>query len=266
MKKIVCIIFTFILSLMLPMSTIASETAITVKVDGEKVNFDVQPIIENDRTLVPMRAIFEKLGAEVIWHEALGNVSATRGNITIWVTIGSNEMDKADNSKSLMPDKIKLDVPAKIISDRTFVPLRAISEAFDCDVDWDSNTSTVLIYTYEESSTPIVEKTPTPTAAPTTTATSKPVATEKPSNSDSTNADGKMSLTYSKAEKIIKKYIQKEIGDQYSDVTYTNNSIPVTMNNELVYEFILYSKSMQKDGQDGWIGTVYVHEDGSVTD
>lgn len=118
----------------------AEAMPITVYIDGQKVDFDVDPITEADRTLVPMRAIFEDLGAMVEWDEETQTASATRGDITISFTI-----DQPIMLKNGMP--ITLDVPARKIDDRTLVPLRAVSEAFSCRVDWNEETQKVSIST-----------------------------------------------------------------------------------------------------------------------
>ena len=99
------------------------------------------PITEKDRTLVPMRAIFEALGAEVEWENETQTATATKDGITVSVTIDSNRMLKNG-------EEIELDVPARLVEDsRTLVPLRAISEAFGCQVEWDEELQRVDIYT-----------------------------------------------------------------------------------------------------------------------
>ena len=72
----------------------ASTDVITVFVDGEQINFDVDPVTENDRTLVPMRAIFEALGATVTWDETTQTAIAVKDVNTIKITIDSNIMYK----------------------------------------------------------------------------------------------------------------------------------------------------------------------------
>ena len=114
---------------------------IMVFINKKQLNFDVPPITENDRTLVPMRAIFEALGAEVEWENETRTATATKNGITVSVTIDSNKMQKN-------AEEIKLDVPARLVGDsRTLVPLRAISEAFGCRVEWDEKLQRVDIYT-----------------------------------------------------------------------------------------------------------------------
>jgi len=104
---------------------------ITVFVDGVQVNFDQQPIIKDDRTLVPMRRIFEALDAEVFWDEPSQSVTAVHGTDVILFRIGKAELYKNGKLTYTMP------VPAQIINDRTLVPLRAVAESLGCDVAWD---------------------------------------------------------------------------------------------------------------------------------
>lgn len=111
---------------------------ITVKVNGSKVIFDQPPVLESGRTLVPLRAIFEALGASIGWDDATQTVTATKDEIEISLQIGSDKMYVNEDVKTL-------DVPAKLISSRTMVPVRAISEAFGCNVDWVDATQTVVI-------------------------------------------------------------------------------------------------------------------------
>ncbi|MBQ3110727.1 MAG: leucine-rich repeat protein [Clostridia bacterium] len=114
------------------------ERKITVNVNGETLITDVNPYIKNDRTLVPMRAIFEALGAEVSWDNDTRTAIGKKGNVEVKITIGENVLYKNGEA-------IELDAPAEITNDRTMVPVRAISEAFGCTVNWDNDTKTVEI-------------------------------------------------------------------------------------------------------------------------
>lgn len=114
-------------------------TEITVVIDGTKLEFpDQKPVIMSDRTLVPLRAIFEALGAEVDWDDETKTVLSKRDDTTISLTIGSDALFVNNVTKLI-------DVPAQIINDRTMVPIRAIAESFGCDVGWDGRTKTVII-------------------------------------------------------------------------------------------------------------------------
>ena len=111
---------------------------ISVKISGEKVDFDRDPVLYNDRTMVPMRKIFENLGARVEWDGASQTVTGTKGDRKVRVTVGSKLMYV--NSK-----EITLDTSPIMMSDRTLVPVRAVAEGLGCDVDWIERTSTVEI-------------------------------------------------------------------------------------------------------------------------
>lgn len=112
---------------------------ITVVMDGAEIEFpDQSPVIINDRTLVPVRAIFEALGADVYWLPESMKVVANTASVNVTMTIGQNEYFVNGERKTL-------DVPAMIINDRTLVPARAAAEAFSCDVGWDDSTKTVII-------------------------------------------------------------------------------------------------------------------------
>lgn len=115
-----------------------SNNDVKVKISGNTVFFDQNPIIYNDRTMVPMRKIFEELGAAVTWDGNTRTASGKRGDRTVKITVGSNKMYV--NSKS-----ITLDTAPIILSERTLVPVRAVAEGLGCDVDWIGDTSTVTI-------------------------------------------------------------------------------------------------------------------------
>lgn len=144
LKKIAAVLAAGLMGFSL---TAAAESAVKVFVDEVQLAFDVEPIIDNGRTLVPMRAIFEALGAEVAWNQETRTVTAERGDDVISITIDSNALYKND-------EKVEIDVPAKIVDGRTLVPIRAVSNSFDAEVNWDKATQSVLITT-EKSDTPV---------------------------------------------------------------------------------------------------------------
>lgn len=115
------------------------SSSISVVLNDTVLSFDQPPIIHNDRTLVPLRAIFEALGAAVDWDGNTKTVTAKKDDITITLTIGNYYFYKNGQ-------KIDIDVPGMIVNDRTLVPVRAISEAFNCDVEWDGTLKKVYIY------------------------------------------------------------------------------------------------------------------------
>lgn len=110
---------------------IKNESIISVSLNGSKIGFDVQPQIINDRTMVPLRSIFEALGATVEWDETTQQVTATKNKTLIKLKINEETMYVNDTS-------VHLDSPACLIEGRTLVPVRAISEALNCQVGYDS--------------------------------------------------------------------------------------------------------------------------------
>lgn len=118
-----------------PASVLAAPT---VLMDGRQLSFDVPPVIDNGRTLVPMAAIFSELGATVKWDGATQTVNAQKSDTLIVLTIGNNAASK--NGQTIM-----LDVPPKIIAGRTMVPLAFVGNALGAQVNWDGNTETVTI-------------------------------------------------------------------------------------------------------------------------
>ena len=138
MKKLLSIllVLTFVFSLCTV--TASAEENIRVIIDIKNVKFDVPPTIINGRTLVPLRAIFEALGATVEWDDATQTVTSEKGDTKISLTINSNIMTVNGEEKTL-------DVPATLIDSRTLVPLRFVSEALGCKVDWDGENNLVKI-------------------------------------------------------------------------------------------------------------------------
>ncbi len=119
-------------------NTTSTEPAIKVYVNKTLLSFDVNPIIENGRTLVPMSAIFSAMGASVSWNATNQTVTATKGSSKISLTIGA--------SSAVIDGKIKmLDVPAKILNGRTLVPLAFVGSAFNGRVSWDPDRRQVEV-------------------------------------------------------------------------------------------------------------------------
>ena len=120
---------------------------ITVTVNGRLVRFDQPPIAERNRVLVPVRAIFEAMGAEVTWNQATMTAYAVRGQDTVAIQIGNDTMYRNQTP-------VALDVPAKALNGRTLVPVRAVSEAFHADVQWDAAQNRVVILISGSTQTP----------------------------------------------------------------------------------------------------------------
>lgn len=128
---------------------IKSET-IKVKLNGEVLSFDTAPVLIGGRVMVPMRAIFESLNAVVAWEEETNTAIAYKGDTVLSVQIGNKKLFKGGAG-------IELDVAPMLWGDKTMVPVRAVTEAFDCKVEWAEKTKEVLITTKQEKSVVVDE-------------------------------------------------------------------------------------------------------------
>lgn len=142
MKKIISMLM--LIAALFSLSAFAADNEPSVYLNGEQMTFEVNPFIENDRTLVPMRAIFEAVGAKVEWDEETETVYAIReknGEFSS-VTLQIGNVTAFVNSEENI-----LDVAAQIKGDRTFVPLRFVVESLGEKVEWDNDNYAVIITT-----------------------------------------------------------------------------------------------------------------------
>lgn len=109
-----------------------------IEFDGNILGFDVPPIIEDSSTLVPMRFLFEQMGADVEWDSETQTATATIENKAVTFSI--------DNVNARINNKpAKMDVPARLVNGKTMVPLRFLSENMGYDVDWDTDSRTAIV-------------------------------------------------------------------------------------------------------------------------
>lgn len=115
-------------------------TPIRIYVNNILTESDVSPVIENDRTLVPVRIISENLNAQVDWDDSAKAVIITKNNSTVKLVIGDVSIYSDTNEVIAVTD-----VAARIIDGRTMVPIRAVADIFGADVQWDANARSVYI-------------------------------------------------------------------------------------------------------------------------
>ena len=141
MKKVLALILAVVLC-----TSVAAFAApvfeegmnVTVVLDGKVLEFDQKPLVEAGRTLVPVRKIFETLGAVVDYDEATETVISRKDDVIIVMQINNDVM-------FVNSTPVQLDVPAREVNGRTLVPLRAISDAMDVEVGWDGDTQTATL-------------------------------------------------------------------------------------------------------------------------
>jgi type IV secretory pathway VirB10-like protein len=124
-------------------AAICAAQQISVTINDQPVQFpEAQPQYVNGRVLVPLRGVFEQMGASVSWNEAAQAVTAQKGNKTIRLRIGSKTARVDDRP-------VQLDVPAEIIDGSTMVPIRFLSESLGAQVGWNEQSKVVMLTTHE---------------------------------------------------------------------------------------------------------------------
>jgi len=111
---------------------------VIVILDGRRLSFEVAPFLVNGRVLVPLRAIFEELGASIDWDNAKKTVKATKGDAVVELALGST-------SPTVNGSVVPIDQPGVVVGGRILVPLRFVAEAFGVTVDWDPASQTATI-------------------------------------------------------------------------------------------------------------------------
>lgn len=140
MKKALSLILAPVLCFALAASVLADDP-IRVTVNGKAVEWtDAQPFIdENNRTMVPLRAVATALGLKVVWYAAEREAAFTDGGKVIYFPIGGS------TASAFGSEDVTMDTAAVIANDRTYAPARYLAEFFGYDVEWDGATRTVII-------------------------------------------------------------------------------------------------------------------------
>jgi len=157
LKKITMVICFCLLFAMIPAPVINTMTPPPIRVilDDETLVFDVFPIVVNGRVMVPMRGIFEALGAEVEWDYDSRTITASKDDLVIIAVVGSLNIQIGDRFMTM-------EIAPMIASGRTLVPIRFVTEAFGADVLWDEVKRTVHIRSAQINE----DTTPTPAQEP----------------------------------------------------------------------------------------------------
>lgn len=116
---------------------------ISVNLNGKPLSFDVSPTMHNGRVLVPLRIIFESLGATVDWDGITNTVTASKFGHVVKLKIGERKAFIGNST-------VEIDVPPIVINNRTLVPVRFVSEAFGSYVTWNEKDKEVVILSYPQ--------------------------------------------------------------------------------------------------------------------
>ena len=124
--------------MLLPTVVFAYDKPISVTLDGEKLTFDVEPALIDGRTMVPIRAIFEAMGAVVEQDNDTQSAICTKGDTVVKMTIDSPTIYINDQAS-------QMDTSPVIINGRTLAPARFVAESFGYKVEWDNENAIAKI-------------------------------------------------------------------------------------------------------------------------
>lgn len=139
-KKAISLILPFLMLFSQVNPGEASVTGIRLTLNGKDVTASCSPVIENGRTLVPIRFISESLGATVTWDNDERSVTVIKGDRSAFLRIGSYLAVYNDGALYQLSD-----VAPKIINNLTYVPLRLLGNALGIGIDWDDGSRTVVV-------------------------------------------------------------------------------------------------------------------------
>ncbi|MBE7041537.1 MAG: hypothetical protein E7400_06185 [Ruminococcaceae bacterium] len=142
-RKLYMVPVLLMLGIFLTICPAYADDTIRVYVDKTEIQFDVAPQLYENRTMVPVRSIFEALGAQVIWNGEAQTVTAVKGDTITTVVIGEPSFYVNGSRKAVA-------VAPFLQNDRTFVPLRAVVESFGYQVEWNQEERLAMITTKQE--------------------------------------------------------------------------------------------------------------------
>lgn len=143
MKKTSFLTAAFLTAAIILSAPSALADDISVVVNGETIQTEVPPVIVDSRTMVPLRAVCEALGCDVSWNAETRGITLTDGKSLYFTWIDRDHAFKT--SGVALEGSMVMDVPPVIMDSRTMVPLRAISELFGAQVNWDDTSRTVTV-------------------------------------------------------------------------------------------------------------------------
>lgn len=144
-NRILLFILIIVISIWIGPIALAGDY-IQIKIDGKFIEIDKgepKPYIKDSRTLVPVRLISEKLGAEIVWNEKDRTVEIIKSNKSVLLTIDSYLIKYKNTNEDAFYNLS--DVAPEIVNSRTFVPIRLVSNALGVDVDWDEDERAVIV-------------------------------------------------------------------------------------------------------------------------
>ena len=151
MKRLFTFVFAVAIMLLIPFTSEAAfkivydgkahvyeAEPVHLFVNGERLEPAMPPIIFSGTTVVPARAVFEKMGAKVLWDPGTKQVYVSSASIKMTLKINSQDVDVDGHNE-------KIEIPAKVINGSTMIPLRFVSEKLGMKVGWNQASRTINI-------------------------------------------------------------------------------------------------------------------------
>ena len=120
------------------LSELINHSEVYVCLNDKVLGFSQPPIIEDGRMLVPMRFLFEQMGADVEWNAETQTATAALNNTAVTFAIDDTEATVNNQSATM-------EVPAQLVNGKTMVPLRFLSEKLGYNVTWNEEARTAVI-------------------------------------------------------------------------------------------------------------------------
>ena len=137
-KNVFCVLLLATMLLGGVSAVYGGEKSISLQINGSEISAEVPPTVIDGRTMVPVRAIFEAVGANIDFNAETKTITAKKGDTTVNMTVGAKIATV--NSK-----EVQLDAPVVIVNGRTLAPARFVAETFGYTVQWDSENKIVEI-------------------------------------------------------------------------------------------------------------------------
>ncbi|MEN6461157.1 MAG: N-acetylmuramoyl-L-alanine amidase [Syntrophomonas sp.] len=212
---------------------------ISVILDNKSLSFEVEPVIENNRVLVPLRAIFEAMGAVVEWQQTNNRAVAAKGNTTVVLPLNSTHPTINEEIQTI-------DVPAKVVQQRILAPLRFVGEAFGGQVTWDQASLTVKMQSPAAETTPIQVELPSLRLSRTSDSTGVKIIMESDETLKSKKTGSGNSISYEFADiKIEGTTSIKQVAGITAAATTQGNNVMVNIN---IPAGVEYSASTENNG------------------
>ena len=137
-KNVFCVLLSSTMLLGGVSAVYGGEKNISLQINGSEISTEVPPTVIDGRTMVPVRAIFEAVGANIEFDAETKTITATKNDTTVKMTVGAKTANV--NNK-----EVQLDTPAVIVNGRTLAPARFVAETFGYTVQWDAENKIVKI-------------------------------------------------------------------------------------------------------------------------